>query len=169
MSNRQERRRAEREAGKAFRGSGLLRYEGQIAHRECRIDLLLSAPHGAPPDGSTPLPRRPVSALVDTGCTITSIRPDIAQQLGLPQIDTVRVHTASTGDDGHACPLVVCRVRIAQDPKFTQMLKVAVAPMRDEMLFGMDLLAGGVLVVDTLHGIWHWTLGATMDPLRPKG
>ena len=47
-----------------------------------------------------------VRAVIDTGSYMTGIEPNVLRLLGLDgEIDTVEVHTPSTGDDPHRCPV----------------------------------------------------------------
>lgn len=119
--------------------------------RECRFKMIICHPHSNSPQSR-------VDALVDTGCTVSAIRADIAQALGLPVIDRTQVNTAGG-------PVITDRVLarcVLYSPDGTGVEKlwrlVCVPDMIDDLLYGMDLMAGGTLKVNLVAGNWQWRL-----------
>jgi predicted aspartyl protease len=127
--------------------------------RECAAELLVSRPvELPPPDGAADQPARTLRAIIDTGCTDTSIRADLAAELGLPPIGIIEVRTGSSGADTIECQTVLADILLV-DSRGRQLRirqTLTVLDMADEMLLGMDLLSGGVLSVDLIAGIWDW-------------
>ena len=117
---------------------------GTIRGGLCQILLHLAHPTGTR--------RLPVSAIVDTGCTTSAIRPGIAQALGLPVVGATQVAVA--GRPSLRCELV--KAQIVLPSGVTWPRRLTVAAMDHDMLWGMDLLAGGVLTVDLVSGRWEW-------------
>lgn len=70
-------------------------------------------------------------------------------------VGSVPVDTASTGAAPILCNVAMARLWIGQ-PVITALRQLTVMPLRDEMLFGMDALFGGVLTVDMPAGVWQW-------------
>lgn len=117
---------------------------GAIRSSLCHLPLHLAHPTGTR--------RLPVSAIVDTGCTTSAIRPGIAQVLGLPIVGATQVAVA--GRPSLRCELV--KAQIVLPSGVTWPRRLTVAAMDHDMLWGMDLLAGGVLTVDLVAGRWEW-------------
>lgn len=117
---------------------------GPIRSGLCQLPLHLAHPTGTR--------RLPVSAIVDTGCTTSAIRPGIAQALGLPVLGATQVAVA--GRPSLRCELV--KAQIVLPSGVTWPRRLTVAAMDHDMLWGMDLLAGGVLTVDLVAGRWEW-------------
>jgi hypothetical protein len=138
-----------------------------VEGRECVFDMHISRPSvGAAPDGKPSLvqgggiivPPRKVRAVVDTGCTNTAIRYELAAELGLPVVGSTAVETASSGSSPVPCPTVLADLAL-MDPRniVIQVTHELVAQdMSDDVLLGMDLLIGGVLTVDMVHLRWDW-------------
>lgn len=125
---------------------------GSIIDHECRLELMVCNP-------SDDRINEHVTAIIDTGCTRTAIREDIATRLQLPQSGVAQVH----GFGGvQTAAIVVAKIVVASGTEAVSALsEVAIgktSEMRDEMLFGMDGLAGGVLTVDGVLGTWRWQL-----------
>lgn len=117
---------------------------GPLRSGLCHLPLHLAHPTGTR--------RLPVSAIVDTGCTTSAIRPGIAQALGLPVVGTTQVAVA--GRPSLRCELV--KAQIVLPSGVTWVRRLTVAAMDHDMLWGTDLLAGGVLTVDLVAGRWEW-------------
>lgn len=98
-----------------------------------------------------------VRAIIDTGATNSAIRADIAAALGLPIIGTQLVDTASTGGKAIPCDTFLGKLWLGQ-PIVTTVKQLTVMPLKDEMLFGMDAILGGILTVDMVSGVWSWEL-----------
>jgi hypothetical protein len=65
----------------------------------------------------------------------------------------------ATANRSVACPVVLAGLILTSKGAGVHSLRqLAVAPMTNEMLFGMDALEGGVLVVDSVAGVWEWDL-----------
>lgn len=130
--------------------------------RECALTLEIAKPGlmplaGAPLPGLLAPPRR-ITAIIDTGCTNSAIRYDLAAELGLPVIGRREVSTASSGSEPIDCATVAADV-VMTDPNDLQahvFSELIVQDMEDDMLLGMDLLGGGVLTVDLVSGFWDW-------------
>ncbi len=128
--------------------------------RECALTLEIAKPGliplpGEPLPGLLSPPRR-IKAIIDTGCTNSAIRYDLAAELGLPVIGRREVSTASSGSEPIDCPTVAADV-LMTDPNRLQVhvfSELVVQDMEDDMLLGMDLLGGGVLTVDLVAGYW---------------
>ncbi len=120
--------------------------------RECILELRVSHPSERDPNKA-----RVVKAIIDTGATHSAIRQDIAVALGLPVTGTMPVDTASTAGSAIACPVFLGKLWIGQ-PIVTNVIELTGMPLRDEMLFGMNSIAGGVLTVDMVAGTWSWEL-----------
>lgn len=127
--------------------------------RECVCELGVSRASELPRvHGTTGHYTRKLRAIVDSGCTNTSIRIDIAAELGLQPVGIVQVHTGSSGADAIECQTVMADVRLV-DPAGREILtrfELTAMDMADEMLLGMDLLTGGVLNIDLIVGVWDW-------------
>lgn len=159
MSDRAERRRIKRERENQKVHT---RLSGQVANgRECILELRLSHP------GETDHSKaRVVRAIIDTGATNSAIREDIALSAGLPVIGTQLVDTASTGGKAIPCDTFLGKLWLGQ-PIVTTVKELTVMPLKDEMLFGMDALLGGILTVDMVAGIWSWELPTTSIRRQP--
>lgn len=118
--------------------------KGPIRSGLCQFPLQLAHPTGTR--------RVAVSAVIDTGCTTSAIRPGLAQSLGLPVIGSTQVTVA--GREALRCDLVQALVVLPGGEATVR--RLTVAAMSHDMLFGMDLLAGGVLTVDVDAGKWEW-------------
>jgi len=108
------------------------------------------------PVGNT---RIPIDAIIDTGATTSAIRSDIAEQLGLPQIDSQLVATVG---GARQQPVVLAHMTLAahdgSDGPTTLTQLICADQMTDPMLFGMDLMRGGVLTVDFVKNQWNWKI-----------
>ena len=96
-----------------------------------------------------------IRALIDTGATGSTIHPRIVQKLGFPVVGSKRVGTVNQIIE---MPEVLVSIRMAQaDIEFVT-FKTRIVPegQRDDMLFGMDLLDGGIPTVDTIRRTWRW-------------
>lgn len=121
-------------------------------------------------------PYRRVSALVDTGATVSGIRRDLAESLELPVVDRtvvglahgtveterviaqiMRPATGLTGDGG-------IPDRGSSQGTFRTVTLLTVIEGDDDFLLGMDLLEGGRLVIDLPRGRWEWKL--TTSPIE---
>lgn len=153
MSNRQERRAAARARAKLAVHAVL---SGKVKDDSCTCVILL----GSPPNPGAPTKFAQVEALVDTGCTNTSIRADVAQAVGLPVIGKAQVSTASSNQSTVTCDVVMGVLSIPRSDKGTvsRPIPLTIAPMAEPMLLGMDALRGGVLTVDLVNGVWDWKL-----------
>ena len=100
---------------------------------------------------------RTITAVIDTGCTNSAIRRDVADALGLPIIGTAPVATASSGTDVVTRDVVLARLLVGRE-RFHALRQLAICPMSNEMLFGMDAMAGGVLTIDMVRGTWEWKI-----------
>jgi predicted aspartyl protease len=120
------------------------------------------SPVGLPPSGvvdssSLGPPHRVVRAVIDTGCTRTTIRPDIAAELSLPVHDKAQAYVANS-----KLPQQTFTVRAVLGlprPGLSYLIRpfsLMVSDGHDEMLFGMDALRGGILTVNCVQGTWRW-------------
>lgn len=139
--------------------SGYVRLGGDVVHNVLVQDVWVVAPQ---PKG-TDLSRvrwRKLRAIVDTGCTSTAIRMDIAAELGLPAIGRSHVRTASTGGGYEECSTVMGLFLIYETTMREAIAEheVIAQDMADDMLFGMDLLDGGILTVDMVKHKWLWRM-----------
>ncbi len=101
-----------------------------------------------------------VRALIDTGCTTTAIRADIAARLGLPTVGFATVHTGSSGRKrGVPCSVVLAEIQLEdqQGRELRLQHEFLTLDMAVELLLGMDVLHGGALSVDLVDGVWEWT------------
>jgi predicted aspartyl protease len=125
--------------------------EGVIQDSACHVKIQLSLP------GAT-APNQTVSALIDTGATISCVHPDVQSQLSLPVVDRVTMHHA----DGNTVVPVVAASVVIQDGNNKAvragLRRFAVAKSTEEMIFGMDLMDGGILTVDQVRNTWEWKL-----------
>ena len=122
-----------------------------INGRECLLKVRISTPPGVDHKNRT------VTALVDTGCTMTAIRAELAAALGLPTIRTTKASTASSGKNPVECDVVIAELALESDGRTIKSYReLVVADMEDDLLFGMDALFGGVLTVDLAKGRWTW-------------
>lgn len=129
--------------------------KGTIEHQECAFDMLVGAPRV--PDQGLFIPPRKLRALIDTGCTEGAIRLGLALDLGLTQVDERLVQMASTGDGYDLCPVYAAEIEIVCLGATLRVIRNLVAQnMEDDVLLGMDMLVGGILVVDYVHGLWDW-------------
>lgn len=130
--------------------------------RECALILEISKPGLIPLPGE-PLPGllappRQITAIIDTECTNSVVRYDLAAELDLPVIGRREVSTASSGSEPIDC-LTVAADLLMTDPKQLQahvFSELVVRDMEDDMLLGMNLIGGGVLTVDPVAGFWDW-------------
>jgi predicted aspartyl protease len=132
---------------------------GRVVDGEIIQDVWLTRPHPEGTDLNT-VPWRKLRAIVDTGCTHTAIREDIAAELGLPMVDSCVVGTASSGRSGEQRPIVVGIVLIHESSRRQAIAerRLITSDMPDEMLLGMDLLDGGILTVDLVTNVWEWRM-----------
>jgi predicted aspartyl protease len=94
-----------------------------------------------------------VTAIVDTGCTISTIRADMAAALGLPLQGRA---TVATANGTRQCDVVLAELFLKSRGKTVRSLRqLAIAPTLNEMLFGMDAMEGGVLTVDCVGRVWE--------------
>ncbi len=125
---------------------------GRIADDQCTLSLHVCHPHHQ--DRS-----RPIKAIIDTGATNSTIRSDIVKSLGLPVVGAINCVTVHGTKQA---PLVVVELIVRDGQTNTSARRViqAVVPdeQTDEMLFGMDAMKGGVLMVDTTKSEWSWRL-----------
>lgn len=167
------RRRSERRQLERLR-RGLPHYVslgGRVVDNEIIQDIWVTRPCPEGTDLNT-VHWRKLRAIVDTGCTHTAIREDIAAELGLPMVDSCVVGTASSGRSGEQRPIVVGLVLIHESSKrqATAERRLITQDMPDEMLLGMDLLDGGILTVDLVLKVWEWRLhqrqAESRNPIR---
>lgn len=121
--------------------------------------MLLSKPIDLLPSTAAPQwTSRKISALVDTGATISGVRRDLFKELELPLIGRVLVDTASETIETERVLAQVSTSGAGVDaPPFKKTGHFAVFNGTDELLLGMDFLKGGRLVVDLVEGWWEWT------------
>lgn len=132
-----------------------------INQRECRAQLKILHP--------ATLVSAQVTAIIDTGATRSAISGPLAAKLGLPIVDSAMVSTANGTVKAHVVAAQFELVNLEGKP-FSTIKRLTVANMVGEMLFGMDLLSGGVLTVDMVHYSWEWRLLATRSGgAPPKG
>jgi hypothetical protein len=127
--------------------------------RQCVHELTVARPAVLPLLGSgAGQPARTLRAVVDTGCTSTAIRADLAAELGLPPVGIIDVNTSSSGGESIPCQTVMADLRLADATGSEILVRHAliVMDMSDELLLGMDLLGGGVLTIDLVDGVWDW-------------
>ncbi len=127
-------------------------WKGPVTNSECRLDVVVSGAMCYP--GA---PERCVSAIIDTGATVSGISERLANELGLSRVSTIELgttHGTVTAD------VVIARVKIESGGKPTSgLMKLAIIPdPRDDMIFGMNALDGGVLTVDLVKYKWEWHL-----------
>jgi predicted aspartyl protease len=132
---------------------------GRVVNSEIIQEVWLTRPHPKGTDLNT-VHWRKLHAIVDTGCTHTAIREDIAAELGLPMVDSCVVNTASSGRSGAQRPIVLGIVLIHETSKRQAIAqrRLITSDMPDEMLLGMDLLDGGILTVDLVSNVWEWRM-----------
>lgn len=147
-ARRREKREQRRREWEANRPLEVLRgevHEGRV----CVLRMMIAHP-GHPHRHSE------IDAIIDTGATASAINPQVAQALELPIVGTATASTA--GGDGEVS-VVAARMVIGDgEVKRTRVVPVSVCPMKDPMLFGMDLMAGGILKVDLVKRTWEWRL-----------
>lgn len=124
--------------------------------RECVLEVHVSRPYGAPDQGGILVPPRKATAIIDTGCTDTAIRYELAAEIGLPVIGQKEVDTASSGEGSVMCPTVLAalHLRDLRGREIVTQRELTAHDMKDDILFGMDLLAGGILTVDLVGLRW---------------
>jgi len=104
-------------------------------------------------------PTAGIQAVIDTGASQSCIRDDVAEQLRLRHADgRRRAATANGFGDFPVAPISVAVEIPGEDPLFLADVHAIVAPCDPPMLFGMDLLDGGVLVVDRVRQTWKWAI-----------
>ena len=140
-----------------------IRISGPIVNRECPINLMVCNPS----DGNL---NQQVTAIIDTGCTRNAIREDIAVALNLPLIDNTIVHVV--GGEKRLDVVLAKLVISTNQGAMSKMFEVSVVKedeLRDDMLLGMESLAGCVLTVDGIKGTWEWVLKNTRTARKTKG
>lgn len=137
---------------------------GSIVDLECRCGLLVMSPPSptVAADSSArlrPLRSRRVTAVVDTGATVSAIHRDIARFLGLQIIDRTLVRTAS----GIVETDKVLGFVVDAEPTDSELASpfrivcaLSVFEGSDDFLLGMDLLEKGRLLVDLVTNRWRW-------------
>ena len=134
---------------------------GPVINNECALEVYVRKP-AATDDVFTPL-----RAIIDTGATASAIRSECAEQIGLPVIDQARVGTAAGPVER---PVVAAGIAIKTHGGGFLAGMRAMTSMdlgTVDVLFGMDFLAGGVLVVDYsdfAKPFWHITFKRTLKP-----
>lgn len=98
-----------------------------------------------------------VDAIIDTGATNSVGHATVARRLGLPVLSTETI----IGVSGPlVCTVVMGHVVISDGDGADLLSELTPMPvvhkMADDMLYGMDLLKGGVLTVDMVRGRWRW-------------
>jgi len=136
-----------------------VRLGGKVEDNQITQEFWVTQPHPKGTDLNA-VRWRSVRAIVDTGCTHTAIRMDVAAELGLPIVDQCVVATASSGVAGETRPMVLGLVLVFENPMREAIAerKFIAQDMADEMLLGMDLLDGGILRVDLVNKTWEWKL-----------
>lgn len=164
--SRQERRRLERErSGKLAKAAPKAHtiIGGQIINlRECMLKLKLCHPQS--PSGGK-IVTRSITAVVDTGATNSAVTQGIVDALGLPVIGRTRIGTANgTKEVDVVAARAILPCHEDATKVFSKLVQLSVVDMVGEMLFGMDLLEGGVLTVNMCAGTWEWKLLNAHDP-----
>lgn len=121
---------------------------GPIGDDECCLEVVVCHPTRAD------LSPHHICAVIDTGAQSSGISRDIALDLRLPKIG----ESVVTWANGHreVRDIVIAQITV---PGFGGPMSFAWAVIAqqgmDGMLFGMDLLAGGVLIVDAVLRTWE--------------
>ena len=128
--------------------------------RQCRLEMLVGSPAGGQPIR--------IRAIIDTGATASAISADFAAKLSLPPVGkTLAAHAGGVDE----VPVVAarCELRDGSGKSVIQVWPFGVLPgMTDELLFGMDLMRGGILTVDMVKGEWSLRLVRVGAPvMRP--
>jgi predicted aspartyl protease len=125
-----------------------------INGRECQFKLLVGRP-SMPDNAAGALP---ITAIIDTGCTHSAICRDLATKLQLPVTGTTKVISVNQvfTTDVVTAKLIIPGGR-GNDAVGT-FVQLSLADLQGEMLFGMDLLNGGILTVNMVDGTWDWKL-----------
>lgn len=141
---------------------------GRILHGHCWLAVELAAPRGRDePNDDTQRRTRRVHALIDTGATMSSIRLDVAEDLGLvstESCDMASLEAVSVRKLAPACMRVMAEPQRTWMRQRTFTLHARVYDGTPEMLLGMDEILRGELVVDGLTGTW-----SLMVPERMHG
>lgn len=85
------------------------------------------------------------------------IRPDIAAALALPVVDNAECYVANSREPLRASVVQATLLlpRQGHEP-LPRPARLAVIDGRSELLFGMDVMEGGVLIVDLVEQFWAW-------------
>jgi len=153
-AKRQKEKRAKRQlADRKRAGEGFLQLGGRVQDRVCHAELLVLCPH----EHSK---RRTMQAVIDTGATGSCIRSDLAESLELPVIDRKPLRGIHGPQD---TDIVVAELVVVGDAGKAAgirrpLFSLHKDQMVDEMIFGMDLMTGGILTVDLVKNRWNWKL-----------
>lgn len=100
-----------------------------------------------------------VDALIDTGATCCAVSQKFATALEL-----VPNERGSLGGAGGVQPCsfaTACIMFPKQDGQaLAKLVRMAILPINVPMIFGIEGMAPGYLVVDMMKGTWRWTLPA---------
>lgn len=124
--------------------------------RECRFELVIAGPlaSGTPFDPTIYDSVR-TEAIIDTGCTQSTVSRKVAERLKLPVVDSTEVITA--GGTREVDVVAATLVIPIGNGAFHRTVRLGIPDdCLNEMLFGMDLLEGGVLTVDQVRRQWYW-------------
>lgn len=101
-----------------------------------------------------------IQALVDTGATSSAIHMEIARMFQLPVVGRTQLSHAngSTPADVVAAGAWLPQTDDGHQPRATNLQLISSNLGRVHMLFGMNLLNGGILTVDRIHQRWKWEL-----------
>ena len=84
-------------------------------------------------------------AIWDTGATHSSISPQLASNLGLVSIDTIRVDTA--GGETKDCDVYLIDLYLPNDIRITDVAVAGLDIGKDDFLIGMDVISLGDFAV----------------------
>ena len=100
-----------------------------------------------------------VSAVIDTGSNRTCVRPDVAKRLQLPILDEKQA-VKLAHESAEACVSRAAIRFIGPDGGRMDLgiQTVLIMKTTEQLIVGMDLLDGGVLVVDRVRQTWKWAI-----------
>ena len=154
---RQNKRYSEQAKRRKLKEASIHRINGLIIDGCCRFELLVGHPARV---GETPIR---VSAVIDTGCTATSISQHTRNRLGLKPVDITQVMTA---DGKRNSEVVYVSFGFWSNKKTlffgNHRMPVVNTPGVD-ILIGMNLITQGSFSVNGHKSEWTWTL-----KMKPK-
>lgn len=153
---RRDRRRSQKEKTKG----NAVHYSGPIVKGQCKFGVLVGHPRALnPAKGVDSTLLQDAEALIDTGATISCIHPDLAAKLELKPTTLAQLGGIGEGrTTAPVAPLLVGFPPQGGKKGIARIIPVAIVKTPSPLLFGMDQILPGVLVVDGKLMTWDWKL-----------